>query len=161
MRETTCKQLSTKAREIFDKIKAFFPPDYEGNPRWRKVGKVFTSNLLVGPRWYDLRKTRDVRALMVEQSKLADMILDDKALVYRVRHGDSLKGFGRQRFSRRIERWLEIKWLCIDLMHQLCIDHLHSIETLQKNFEARRIFDPEEAKEVLKQAKELIKKHGG
>ncbi|MBI3632950.1 MAG: hypothetical protein HY226_01515 [Candidatus Vogelbacteria bacterium] len=115
MREINCKELSSDAQKIFEKIKMFFPPDKRGKSRSDGVGRVFARNLLCEPRWYDLRKSREIASLMFGVSRLIDQWLDNSSTLYRVNHG-SMKGFGRQRFNKSVESLLELKWLLIDMM---------------------------------------------
>jgi hypothetical protein len=41
-----CKKFSPAARQVFEKIKPYFPPDPWGNPKWTKGGKVYDNG------WY-------------------------------------------------------------------------------------------------------------
>ncbi len=56
---TDCNKLSQNAREIFEKITVYFPPDPWKKPQWKKTGVVYANG------WVDLRTSEGRRKLII------------------------------------------------------------------------------------------------
>ena len=105
--------LSPKAREIFGKLKSYFPPDPWKNPHWKEEGLVHDN------RWFDLRKKAD-RELLEEQKKsFIGYTVMLAASRYRKRNRGSLSGFDRERYSRMTQHEAEILLLLQDLSFKI------------------------------------------
>ncbi len=76
-----CEELSSKAREIFNKIKVFFPPDSYGKCKYTEDGKVF-DNI-----WYDLRLSGHRQVLINTRMHFVGHIVCLQAGRYRKNNG--------------------------------------------------------------------------
>ena len=103
-----CEKLSENARKIFDCIKVHFPPGPWNKPNWQVDGMVDDN------RWYDLRKSADRKMLIEKQKSMIGYLVELRASAYRKKSG-SLDGFTRRRFSRHIQKVVELLLLLNDL----------------------------------------------
>lgn len=107
-----CESLSLKAREIFEKMAKFFPPDPWGRPRFENEGRVYDNG------WYDLRKSKDRRRLIEKTRSSIGYVVETKAALFIKKNG-SLSGFYKQCFSMTVKLKAEFLLLLGDLDFQI------------------------------------------
>ncbi len=107
-----CEELSANARAIFEKIKAYFPPNPWGSPQWTSEGKVFDNG------WYDLRKSADRERFLQSKRNTLGYMVQLFASSCRNKLG-SLDSFTHVRFSPMMRSQVEPLLLVIDLNFQI------------------------------------------
>lgn len=112
---TNCKELSKKAREIFEKIKDHFPPDPWKNPQWREEGIVISNGT------FDLRRSADRKALMDrEQSQIGYIVVTiDAASARDKTDGTVTVELSRRTYNPMIMRHVNLYLLLNDLDFQI------------------------------------------
>ena len=109
---TDCQVLSPKAREIFERLKPFFPPDPWKQPRWNEDGTVEDNGR------YDLRQSADRQKLLEKMRSALAMFVETVAGVYKTNNG-SLDGFEVDHFGLMIRNGVELLFVLRDLDFQI------------------------------------------
>lgn len=105
-----CDQLSPNARKIFENIKAYYPPDPWGDPRWEEAGRVY------GNGWKDLRKKEDRDTLVNWYKFLIGSIIITSAIENKIRR----KKLDRSVFHFKMSKnWIELAVLLEELDFQI------------------------------------------
>ena len=105
-----CEKFSPNAREIFNEITKYYPPNPWNQPQWTEDGKVFDNG------WHDLRKEFDRTWLITWYERLIGSTIVTLA-------GDRKNKGGkltRDVFSIKLsKRWIELAVLLKELDFQI------------------------------------------
>ncbi len=109
-----CRDFSTNAKKIFDKIVTFFPDDSFGAPQTRLGWEVCDNSI-----WYDLRQSEHRRFLIESRKNFLGHLLGIRARTFRDKNNGSLEGLTEQRYTRTLQHNAELLLLFEDLDFQI------------------------------------------